>query len=194
MAEANSPGMWRLDESENALDYLEVAIRHLMEVDRNPWAWKWVVIGLHGALYGFGVCAVAGSDYDRVTYEAKSGDRKLHGFDKILKMCQQSKWMEQFVHSKVLKLTAEQKEAITFLKDTLRNRLQHYIPGLWYVELEGVPAKLAPLFDVIEFLAADCHNVRFRRRANGIKRVRALCEAGRRLISTVTSPTAPDSP
>ena len=25
-------------------------------------AWKWVCIALHGALYGFGICAIKGTD------------------------------------------------------------------------------------------------------------------------------------
>jgi len=61
------PAYWELDEEHNALDYLEMGVRSLMEVERTPWAWKWVCIALHGALYGFAVCAVKGTSYTRVT-------------------------------------------------------------------------------------------------------------------------------
>jgi hypothetical protein len=57
---------WRLDEKNNALDYLEMAVRSLMDVERTPWAWKWVCIALHGALYGFGVCALQGTNFELV--------------------------------------------------------------------------------------------------------------------------------
>jgi hypothetical protein len=180
---------WRLDETENALDYLETAIQALMEVERNPWAWKRVFINLHGALYGFGVCAATGTNYERVVNKnKKTGREYLKNFNDIMKMCQQDKWMKQYVHSKTLKLTKDQKEAIDFVKDGLRNPLAHFIPKLWYVETEGLPDKAAHAFDVIEFLAVESGNVLFHQRSNGQKRVLALCETGRQLAASIRPP------
>jgi hypothetical protein len=180
---------WRLDETENALDYLETAVQALMEVERNPWAWKRVFINLHGALYGFGVCAVTGTNYERVVNKnKKTGREYLKHFNKIMKMCQKDKWMKQYVHSKTLKLTKDQQEAIDFVKDGLRNPLAHFIPKLWYVETEGLPDKAAHAFDVIEFLAVESGNVLFHQRSNGQKRVLALCETGRQLAASIRPP------
>jgi hypothetical protein len=177
---------WRLDETENALDYLETAVQALMEVERNPWAWKRVFINLHGALYGFGVCAVTGTNYERVTKKnKKTGREYLKNFNDIMKMCQSEKWMKQFVHSKTLKLTKDQREAIDFVKDGLRNPLAHFIPKLWYVETEGLPDKAVHAFDVIQFLAVESGNVLFQQRSNGQKRVLALCETGRQLAASI---------
>jgi hypothetical protein len=80
-----------LDEKHNALDYLEMGVRYLLEVERTPWAWKWVCISLHGALYGFGVCAVKGTNDNSVI----RGDGKLLGFDEILKRCKDERFMER---------------------------------------------------------------------------------------------------
>jgi hypothetical protein len=50
-----SPNHFALDESENALDYLRRADRFIYEAQRDAIAWKWVMISLHGALYGFAI-------------------------------------------------------------------------------------------------------------------------------------------
>ncbi|MFD0051472.1 hypothetical protein ACFVHQ_19485 [Actinomycetes bacterium NPDC127524] len=52
--------MLRTDELKNSIDYLEKAIYHYKNQEDEYW-FKWLTISLHGALYGFGVCAVQGS-------------------------------------------------------------------------------------------------------------------------------------
>lgn len=49
------PKFLRLTEELNALDFFEKAVAFLRETDTSDVAWKWVVIGLHGAMYGFTV-------------------------------------------------------------------------------------------------------------------------------------------
>ncbi|MBO0999558.1 peptidoglycan-binding protein [Bacillus sp. SD075] len=52
--------MLRINELDNAIDYLEKASFHYKNREDKYW-FKWLTISLHGALYGFGVCAVQGS-------------------------------------------------------------------------------------------------------------------------------------
>ncbi|UYZ01192.1 hypothetical protein OJ967_12240 [Peribacillus frigoritolerans] len=52
--------MLRINELDNAIDYLEKASFHYNNREDKYW-FKWLTISLHGALYGFGVCAVQGS-------------------------------------------------------------------------------------------------------------------------------------
>ncbi|MGE7880229.1 hypothetical protein [Peribacillus muralis] len=52
--------MLRINELDNAIDYLEKASFHYNNREEKYW-FKWLTIALHGALYGFGVCAVQGS-------------------------------------------------------------------------------------------------------------------------------------
>lgn len=52
--------MLRINELDNAIDYLEQASIHYNNREDKYW-FKWLTISLHGALYGFGVCAVQGS-------------------------------------------------------------------------------------------------------------------------------------
>ncbi|MBW2608304.1 MAG: hypothetical protein JRD05_11785 [Deltaproteobacteria bacterium] len=56
----------RVSEEINALDFLEKAGRFILETENNPLAWKWVTISLHGALYGFAICACKGTNPERV--------------------------------------------------------------------------------------------------------------------------------
>lgn len=55
----------RTNELENAVDYLEKAAYHFKNREDFYW-FKWLLISLHGALYGFGVCAIKGTSTDRV--------------------------------------------------------------------------------------------------------------------------------
>ena len=45
-----------LDELENAIDNLEM-VPHFLEEINSTMKWKWTIIALHQALYGFAVCA-----------------------------------------------------------------------------------------------------------------------------------------
>ncbi|MEH7084797.1 hypothetical protein V7139_18950 [Neobacillus drentensis] len=65
----------RTDELENAIDYLEKAAYHFNNRENDYW-FKWLMISLHGALYGFGVCAVKGTSTERVLV-MKLGKKKI---------------------------------------------------------------------------------------------------------------------
>lgn len=56
----------RTDELDNAIDYLEKAASYFNNRDKNNYWFKWLMISLHGALYGFAVCAVKGIKIERV--------------------------------------------------------------------------------------------------------------------------------
>ncbi|WP_342045972.1 hypothetical protein [Bacillus sp. OTU530] len=50
----------RTNELENAIDYLGKAAYYFNNREDSYW-FKWLMISLHGALYGFGVCAIKGT-------------------------------------------------------------------------------------------------------------------------------------
>ena len=117
------PKYLRVTEELNALDYLEKAYLFIQETESNLLAWKWVVLSLHGALYGFAICACKGTNPKNVTYKTKKGIEKLISFDDVLKHCQNPKRMKMTIKNKHLILTYKQKEAINYLKKVLRNNL-----------------------------------------------------------------------
>ena len=139
----------------NGVDYLQKAYEAIRRSPRDPRAWKWVVIGLHGTLYSFAICALKGTDWTRVT---GPGTRKLIAFDEAIKRCQSSDWMTQVVRSQPLHLTDGQKGAIRFLKH-VRNQLEHYTPLAWGIEEHRLTTSAIDALDVIRSLAFDTGNV-----------------------------------
>jgi hypothetical protein len=145
-------------EETNAIDYLEHAYRYIYETEKNINAWKWVILSLHGALYGFAICALKGTNPDNVTFETKKGEKRLIGFYESLKRCQDPKWMKMKVMSKHLQLSDQQKESIRILKEWLRNEFEHYMPKGWLIEIHGIPQIVLDVLEVIRFLALETGN------------------------------------
>jgi len=145
----------RFSEESNALDYLERAGQFIKETEKNPKAWKWVILSLHGALYGFAISAAKGSDYQSVVKVTKKGRERLITLNEALAMCQDERWMGTLYGGKALRLTASRSDSIRRLKETLRNNFEHYIPGGWSIEMHGFPHISIDILDVIRFLAID---------------------------------------
>lgn len=146
-------------EVDNALDYLERAHYYLDRVKTKVEAWKWVVITLHGTLYGFAICALKGTNPDRVAITTKRGIKRLINFDEALKRCQDPNRMNQLVYSRTLQLTDQQRKSIRHLRETFRNNFEHYIPMSWYIEIHGMPQMAIDVLEVVHFLALECGNV-----------------------------------
>lgn len=145
----------RFTEETNALDYLERAGEFIKSTSSDPKAWKWVILSLHGALYGFAISACKGSDYQSVVRKTKKGHERLITLDEALKMCQDKKWMGTLSSGLALNLSPSQEDSIRRLKATLRNNFEHYIPGGWSIEMHGFPRISMDILDVIRFLAVE---------------------------------------
>jgi hypothetical protein len=147
----------RLTEEQNALDYLEKAHRAIQRVDAIPTEWKWVVIGLHNALYSFGICALKGSNWELVTLKTKRGNR-LIGFDETVKRVQSSSHMGFYTYSKPVVLSSPQKDAIRWFKK-YRDYFEHYIPLSWSILKQDLPLFSIEILDVLRLLVLDTGNV-----------------------------------
>jgi hypothetical protein len=141
----------RLSEEKNAIDYLEKAAIFIKSVSENYNDWKWVIIGLHGALYGFAIAACRGTDSRSVV--TKKGH--LISFWQALKRCQDPNHMKMLIHSKHLILTENQKESIEALKSEFRNEFEHFKPKGWSIEIHGMPEIAIDVLEVIRFLALE---------------------------------------
>jgi len=130
-------------------------------------AWKWVTISLHGALYGFAICASKGTDPSNVTYRRKDkkspnekqpfdlDKEKLLSFGDALKVCQDQNWHRGVMDGKPLVMTPDQQKAVDELHKRFRNVFEHFIPHSWSIELHGFPEISVHVLDVIQFLAID---------------------------------------
>jgi hypothetical protein len=147
----------RLTEETNALDYLLRAGQFIKEAENDLSAWKWVVLALHGSLYGFAICACKGTNPDNVMFRTKKGYDNLISFDRALQLCQDPKRMKMLLHSQPLILTESQKNSIQLLKKELRNNFEHYSPKGWSIEVHGMPQIAIDVLAVIRFLATETY-------------------------------------
>jgi hypothetical protein len=175
----------RFTEEDNALDYLEKAAFFICQTESDRKAWKWVVLSLHSALYAFAICAIKGTNPDRVTYKTKKGKVLLIDFDEALTRCQDPKWMRLYVHSRPLILTDNQKWSINKLKKEFRNQFEHYQPLAWSIEIHGFPQIALDILDVIRFLAFESGNIIYSRH-NIARKIRShIFQSKKFLRSTV---------
>lgn len=147
-------------EETNALDYLEQAYHYILQTEKNINAWKWVILTLHGALYGSAICACKGTNPDNVKQRDKKGKikQRLISFYEALKRCQDPITMRMTIDSKHLQLSDQQKESIWKLKHLLRNNFEHYIPKGWSIKIHGMPQIALDVLEVIRFLALETGN------------------------------------
>ena len=140
-------------EEANALDYLEKACFFIGTLRDNPQNWKWVILAIHGAMYGFAICTLKGTELRRVTEKSK-----LIRFSEAIERCQKEKYMKMTVTSKPLALSKEQKQSIKNLDKEFRDNFVHFLPTGWSIEISGMPEIIKDCLDVIKFLALETGN------------------------------------
>lgn len=150
-----NPKWLRFSEETNALDYLVKVEDFVRQAIKDKKAWKWVVLSLHGALYGFAISACKGTDYTTITKKTNNGKDLLISFNEALKKCQDPKWMGTLYGGIALKLSDSQKLSIRILKETLRNNFEHYIPRGWLIEVHVLPQMTLDILDIIRFLSIE---------------------------------------
>jgi hypothetical protein len=170
-----NPRWLRFTEETNALDFLEKATKFIGDVERDRRAWKWVVLCLHGALYGFAVCACKGTDYQNVVVRNRKGEERLISFDSALERC------ENLVNGHPLVLSTPQRNSLRRLKQDLRNNFEHYVPRGWSIEIHGMPQIAFDVLEVIRFLAIETGTC-FHLNQSQIKKVKSWVYQGKRFL------------
>lgn len=145
-------------EETNSVDFLEKVYYFVKRVEEHPNDWKWVIISLHDALYGFAICALKGTNDLNVTYQDKNGRKNLISFGEAIKRCQDSSFMTWLSSSKTLQLNEYQVWAIKKLHEEFRNHFEHYQPIIWSIEIHGFPDMTVAILDIIKFLSTGSGN------------------------------------
>ncbi len=146
---------YRTDEKENAVDFLQTAATFY--TGSHAHKWKWLTISLHGALYGFAVLAIRGTDPDRVS---KGKNKRLISLWEALDRCQDDTYMLQFSGSRRADVSDEERWAVRKLSEEFRNNFEHFMPKLWSIEVTGFPSIVSHVCRIIYFLAFESGNVR----------------------------------
>jgi hypothetical protein len=152
---AAAPKYVEFTEESNAVDYLEKTLGFIKTAARSPVEWKWVVLAIHGALYGFMICTLKGTDRDNVCVTTKGGGVKLIDFRAALKRCQQPELMSISGFTNVLQLTHNEHLALNMIHNDFRNQFLHYRPALWWIEVTGMPFVTDLGLDVLRKVALD---------------------------------------
>ncbi len=172
----------KYDEITNALDYLEKCFSFLKTVEQEPQNWKWVIITLHSALYGFAISACKGMNSDSVIKFTKSGYERLIDFDEALKRCQDPTWMRVNINYEEFKFSSSQLKSMRKLHKVLRNNFEHFTPKSWSVELHYLPDMVYDCFEVIRLLVIHS-DVSWRLRGVKLKRVKSIIYQSKRIIA-----------
>ncbi len=173
----------RYDEITNALDYLEKCSNFLKTVELEPYNWKWVVITLHSALYGFAISACKGMNSESVITRTKSGHERLIDFDEALKRCQDPTSMKVNINYKEFKFSPSQIKSIRKLHKALRNNFEHFTPKSWSIELHYLPDMVYNCLEVIRLLIIYS-DVSWRLRGVKLKRVKSILYQSKRIVAS----------
>jgi len=171
----------RFDEQTNALDYLEKSYSFLQILEQNPQNWKWVIITLHSALYGFAISACKGTNYESVVTKTKRGHERLIDFDEALRRSQDPTWMRVNINYEVFEFSLSQKESIRKLHKVFRNNFEHFIPTSWLIEIHGMPIIILDCLEVIRLLIIYS-DVSWRLRGAKLKRAKSIIFQAKKLI------------
>ena len=154
----NIKAKWlRIEEHSNAFNYLEMVKYFISMTESNINYWKWVMISLHGAMYGFAVSAIRGTNSESVVLKTRKGQR-LIGFDEALKRCKNKDWTRYALLDEVLILNVSQKQSIRLMKEIFRNEFVHFKPKGWSIEIHGFPFITLDCLSVIRFLGVQTYS------------------------------------
>jgi len=163
----------------NAIDYLKKVLCFLKSIESKPENWKWVAISLHGALYGFAICSLRGTNNCSVSKD----NGNLIKFDEALKRSQEDEYMQMYQNSRTLEITGREKQSILTMKDLLRNNFQHFIPKTWAIEISGMPTVTRDCIRVIEFLALETNNFQHHLSEEQKKKIESIIKNIREILN-----------
>lgn len=145
----------RLDERENAIDNLEMVGRLLGSI-HSEHRWKWGILALHQALYGFAISAVQRSDPLSVLRDPEDHESHLISIHQALRRCRTG-------HPGMLTLTTspEEERALDLLIRHFRNGFEHFRPAAWSIETTGMPDIFRHVLRVVRYIALDSGGVRY---------------------------------
>ena len=176
-------GDWlRLDELSNAVDNLEMCA-HFIATLPHPIRWKWAIVALHQAVYGFAICAVKGTDDTSVLQPGKrSKQPKLISIWQALKRANDKRFL--WPDSAPIQLASPERKALGRLFLDFRNGFEHFQPAGWSIEVSGMPSLFRAALGPLKRLALEQGSVRYYSQADrdrvsaGIARLEGLVGRG----------------
>jgi hypothetical protein len=147
----------RTDELDDAIDNLEMTV-HFLESVSDYRRWKWAIISMHQALYGFAICSTTPSDSSLALKDPSNPDSQLISIWTALKRAKDPAW-KRGEHSQPLVTSKDDDWAIRKLIKEFRNEFAHFRPKGWSIEVSGFPSIFKSVVRVIEHLALASESV-----------------------------------
>ena len=155
----SSPENWlRLNERTNALDDLCMC-EHFLRALPDPIRWKWAIIALHQALYGFALAAVQGTDATSVRKHPDRPDSHVISVWEALRRAKDPRHL--WPGGTPLSTTPEEDQSLNRLVSEFRNGFEHFAPAGWSIEVTGMPMILGRVLRIIEGVAIGTGSVRY---------------------------------
>ena len=149
----------RTDELDDAIDNLEMTAVFL-ETLPNDRKWKWAIISMHQALYGFAICSTTPSDSSWALKDPSNPDSQLISIWTALKRAKDPAWKRWGI-SQPLVVSKAEGWAIRKLVSEFRNEFAHFRPKAWAIEVSGMPAIFGCVLRVLEHLALTSDTVTY---------------------------------
>lgn len=146
-----APANWlRLDERSNAMDNLSMCERFLTTLP-DPIRWKWVIVALHQALYGYAVAAVQGTNASSVLTDPENHQSNLISIWEALRRTKDR--ANLWGGTAPLVTTEEEWKAVERVVSEFRNGFEHFRPMSWSIEVSGMPDLVLHVVRVLEGVA-----------------------------------------
>jgi hypothetical protein len=152
---------------------LEALVNLLPLVEIDVYNWKWVIISAHNSLQNFMVAALEGTSPGRVLINSAGAnsrqssteydDSTLLKFNDLYDRVKKDPFMMQNMYSRKYQDPGNVGNSVKRLND-LRNDFTHFDPKTLVLGPESIvtlPRMLEDIFNVIQFLAFESHNVRW---------------------------------
>jgi hypothetical protein len=165
----------------NALDYLEKSFCFLKSVEKYPQNWKWVIITIHSAIYGFSISASRGLNSESVVAKNKKGYDKLITFGKALERCQNPNLMSVNINYEYFEFTEQQKGSLNWLQNIFRNNFEHFKPKVWLIEIHDMPLMILDCLDVLRLLIVYS-DIRWRLKSTKYRKAKSLVYQSNKII------------
>lgn len=156
-----------LDEREHAVDSLIQSLSFLVQVEQNPFNWKWFIIAFHNTLHSFMLLALKNSDLSGIwknedkmklndRFDVYSNKGNLINFTTAFEWIQDNKRMKKYEDSVEFKSDniVEITKRIKTLNNDLRNQFIHFRPVSWGASPDYFADVCYPLIEVLEFLSS----------------------------------------
>ena len=171
----NSEDEWlKTDEWGETVSDFEMFSEQLQRVIDDPCRWKWTIIALHSGIQGLMVLALTGSNGLNVfrkedkerwlsrykgdrSDESPPRDLKLAGFLDLYKRIKGDK-MLMYMNSQKFIPKGTQGRSVKLLNE-LRNKVIHFTPKIWSLELGGLPDMVSDCLEIAHFLAWESGNI-----------------------------------